>query len=120
MRPHKSKDRRCGYLMNSRYLVAAALALSALLSWSVAMAKIEHFKDEKGTLHISNSGEAESKGKAGPTPTPAAPVVEPPTSFPEAGEVVEEPPPDPEPPPEAPPPEMEVPPVEEAAPPPNE
>jgi len=100
--------------MRSGYLVAAALALWALLSWSVALAKIEHFKDEQGTLHITNSGEAEqSKGKTGLNlPTPQ---VEPPQAFPE-GEVVIEPPPEPEPPPELPP-EAEAPPIEEAPPP---
>lgn len=101
--------------MNSRYFVAAALALAlaALLSWSVAAAKIEHFKDEKGILHISNSGEGESKGKT--SPTPPGTVVEPPPDLPQPGEVVEEPPVEAEPPPEG-----EAPPEEEAMPPPNE
>ncbi len=98
-----------------KWRLALALIGVALLNHPGFAAKIERFKDKEGTLHISNSGEADpGKPGAAPnsSPTPAAPV----QTFPQA-----EPPAAVAPPPvmEAPPPpEQETPPQE--APPPSE
>jgi hypothetical protein len=105
--------------MNRTYFVAATLVFSAFLTWSTAMAKIEHFKDDTGTLHITNSPEDQAKPKAGAppamTPTPPAFPEPPPGEMPQ-GEVVEEPVPEPEPPPEVEG-QVEAPPIEEEVPP---
>jgi hypothetical protein len=57
--------------MSRKYLVAVVLLLSALWTCS-ALAKIERFKDEQGTLHIRNNGEGEPA--AAPGIPGAAPV----------------------------------------------
>jgi fused signal recognition particle receptor len=67
--------------MSGKYLVAVVLLLSALWAGS-ALAKIERFKDEQGTLHIRNNAEGDPAPAkvAGPVgaaqpPLPLAPPV---------------------------------------------
>ncbi len=82
-----------------------ALAVLGVVLWSHpgSAAKIERFKDSEGTLHISNSGEAEP-AKPGEAVTPrVTPVAPPPAAVPPA------PPPAPVPPAPSPPPQMEPP-----------
>jgi hypothetical protein len=91
--------------MSGKYLVAVVLLLSALWTCS-ALAKIEHFKDDDGTLHIRNNTEGEPAPAkvAGPVApvsppvpgiNPPPPPLAPPSKL--VGQPVPEPVPEPDP-----------------------
>ena len=81
--------------VNLRWRLAVALLGLALINPPEVAAKINHFKDDQGTLHISNDREAEAgKGngtklnmpgrRRGGSPQAIAPMTPPPPPEPEA------------------------------------
>jgi|GEM_PF-5877687 len=54
------------------FLAAALMALAILLN-SLAVAKVKKYTDEKGVLHITNSGEPGQPPSSPQTDTPTAP-----------------------------------------------
>jgi len=75
-------------------LVVALVGLVLFLSPSGVAAKIERFKDNEGTLHISNTGEVPVKPGGATTPSPPSTPTPPPRPVPPPPMPVPPPPPD--------------------------